>query len=260
MQAMKSFIFICTFFTIAISSFSQQEEIDKGVAFYINRSKETSALIADPVMINKAIKHFQIALNNESTEEDAAIWIMKCYYFKGTFAETETNDRLAVYYKSREIGERMIVRYPKSAAIHFWHLSNLAKWGETSGIMKSAKEGLADILKELSEKVIELDPTYRNGGGYGMLGIIHYKTPYIPFLLSWPDNEKSIENLEKCLEMNSNELMANLYYAQVLNEVGEKERAINVLKKIIASKPSEDNFLEDSRDIADAKVFLAEYE
>ena len=93
-----------------------------------------------------------------------------------------------------------------------------------------------------------------------MLGIIHYKTPYIPFLLSWPDNDDAIKNLEKCLKINSEDLMASLYYAQVLHDEGQEERAITILKKIIASTPREDNSLEDSKDIADAKLFLAEYE
>lgn len=257
---MKNLIFIYTFLVLAVTALSQQEEIVKGTAFYAKRAEGTNSLIAKPGNINSAIKHFNNALSSSSTEEEAATLLMKCYYFKGTFVETEKNIRLSVYNKSKELGEKMVEKYPKSAAIHFWHLTNLAKWGETSGIMKSAREGLADKLKELSEKVIAIDPQYRKGSGYGMLGIIHYKTPYIPFILSWPDNDDSIENLEKCLEINSNDLMANLYYAQVLHEEGEEKRAIIVLKKIISSTPREDNSLEDSKDIADAKVLLAEYE
>ncbi|HIA37800.1 MAG TPA: tetratricopeptide repeat protein [Flavobacteriales bacterium] len=257
---MKEILFICSFISLTITSFSQKEEIFKGIELYNRRAESTKDLIASPETINGAIKHFKNALKSRSTEEEAAVFLMKCYYFKGSFVEIEKNKRLEAYYKSKILGETMILKYPGSAAIYFWHLVNLAKWGETSGIMKSAREGLADKLKSLSEKVIELDPNYRKGGGYGMLGIIHYKTPYIPFILSWPDNDDAIENLEKCLQINSEDLMAGLYYAQVLHDEGEEERAITVLKKIISSTPREDNSLEDSKDIADAKVLLAEYE
>lgn len=257
---MKNILFICLFISLTITSFSQNEEILKGIEHYNRRAESTKNLIAAPEAISTAIIHFNNALESRSTEEEAAVFLMKCYYFKGTFVEIEKNKRIEVYYKSKKLGENMILKFPGSVAIHFWHLANLAKWGETSGIMKSAKEGVADELKALSEKVIELDPNYRKGGGYGMLGIIHYKTPYIPFILSWPDNDDAIENLEKCLKINSEDLMAGLYYAQVLHDEGQEERAITVLKNIISSTPREDNSLEDSKDIADAKLFLAEYE
>ena len=183
---------------------------------------------------------------------------MKCYYFKGTFVETDNAKRLAVYELSRILGEKMTAKYP-TAPILYWYMSNLAKWGEASGIMKAAKEGLADQLKELCEKVIALNPKYRNGAGYRMLGIIHYKTPYIPLLLSWPSNEEAIANLEKCLAMDPNDLMANLYLGQVLYDEGNEDRAIEVLQKTANSKPGAIEFLEDSKDIKGAKELLVKY-
>ena len=61
------------------------------------------------------------------------------------------------------------------------------------------------------------------------------------------------------LKINSGDLMASLYYAQVLYDEGEEERAVEVLEKIVSSKPNEENFLEDSQDIKDAKDLLEKY-
>ena len=56
-------------------------------------------------------------------------------------------------------------------------------------------------MKTHSEKIIELDPDYKDGGGYFMLGVVHLRTPYVPFFLSWPDKdeaERLLKIAEKC--------------------------------------------------------------
>ena len=44
-----------------------------------------------------------------------------------------------------------------------------------------------------SKKIIEIDPYYENGAGYFLLGAVHYKAPYIPFILSWPNNNDALK-------------------------------------------------------------------
>ena len=92
-----------------------------------------------------------------------------------------------------------------------------------------------------------------------MLGIFHFKTPYIPFLITWPSDEESIKYLEKSLEFNPDYLMGNLYLAQVLYDEGEEERAIEILEKLSKRNPSKEYFLEDKKDIAEAKELLEKF-
>ncbi|MFH1321141.1 MAG: tetratricopeptide repeat protein [Bacteroidota bacterium] len=249
------FLLILTF----TASFAQDNSaLENGKMWYEKRAEEASGVIAKSETIDKAIGFFEKALDSEDTEE-AAVYLMKCYYFKGTFVETEKDKRKEVYEMSRTLGEKMTTKYPKSPAIKYWHLANTAKWGETIGIMKAAKEGLADILKTMCEELIALDPNFRNGGGYRMLGIINFKTPYIPMILSWPSDEEAIKNLEKSLEITPGNILGNLYLAQVLYDEGETERAIEILEKLAKRKPSQNDFLEDKKDIAEAIELLNKY-
>ena len=250
--------FLLLFF--ALSSFAQQSEMDLGTNHYLKRSEGASEdLVALPENINKAITHFSNALSDSTTEAEAVHQLLKCYYFKGNCVETEKDKKLVVYNESVKLGEDMVAKYPNSVHIRYWLLVNKAKWGETSGIMKAARSGLADKLKTLCEEVIEMDPNYLDGAAYMMLGIVHYKTPYIPFILSWPDDDDAIEYLEKAVELQPGHLMSNLYLGQVLYDEGFKDRGLEILEAVSASKPGEEYPLEDEKDIRFSRVMLAKY-
>ena len=107
------------------------------------------------------------------------------------------DEKKQIFSNGKEIGERLIEMFPNSAAVRYWYLVNLGSWAEVYGTMAAAKEGVAGLMRDHSKKIIEIDPDYSNGGGYFMLGAVHFKSPYIPFILSWPSNDLAIKNLEK---------------------------------------------------------------
>ena len=256
---MKVLITLISVLTISLTALAQQDVLDKGIAAYKKRAEGAVGLVAKPDNINKAIGHFNTAAAEKETELEASIFLMKCYYYKGTFVEVDKEKRLAVYNSSKALGEKMMATYPKSAPVVYWHAANMGKWGETSGIMKAAKEGLADLMKEWCEKVISLDANYKNGGGYRMLGIVHFKTPYIPFVLSWPDNDDALMHLKKSLTYNDKDFIGNVYYAQALKSDGEKDDAIAILEKIVLLKPNKTQLLEDKKELKEAKALLEKY-
>ena len=256
---MKSILTLITVVALSLPALAQKAEMDNGTAAYNKRAEGASGLIAKAANIDKAIGHFTKASANSATALEGSIMLMKCYYYKGTFVETEKENRLKVYNASKALGEKTMAAYPKSAAAVYWHAANMGKWGETSGIMKAAKEGLADLMKEWCEKVIELDANYKNGGGERMLGIVHFKTPYIPFILSWPDNDEALVYLEKALAKSPNDFIANVYYAQALKSDGEKEKAIAILENMLTWKPNSKQLLEDKKELKEAKALLEKY-
>ena len=245
--------------SLTLGALAQENPITKGLTYYKKRAEGATGLHVKPDNINQAIAYFKIALEQSETEERAVALLIRSYDFKGTFVETDKKKKKEVYNLGKELGLQMMEKYPKSATIHYWHVSNLAKLGETEGIMKGAREGLADRLKELAETVISLNPEYRNGAGYRTLGIVHFRAPYIPFILPWPDNDDAIDNLQKCLALNPDDLLANLYLGQVYYDEGDEDKAIEIMEKVAMTEPSKANFLEDSKDIKEAKELLVKY-
>ena len=244
--------------TFIISNIFSESFFDQGVLEYNNRS----ATLFDYGQleggnIDSAIKLFEQALNNqENNIEQSVIYLLKSYYFKGEYVTEDSDLKKIIFDKGKKIAEDYISIYPKSAPIRYWYLVNLGSWAESYGTLKAAREGVADIMKEQSEKIIQLDPEYKNGGGYFMLGAVHLKSPYIPFLLPWPNKEAAVKNLQLAVNTKEATLVQKTYLAHALYKIGSKEKAIEILNEVISSELSRDEFIEDLNDIKKAKELL----
>ena len=126
-------------------------------------------------------------------------------------------------------------------------------------IISAAREGVADLMKKHSKIIISLDPEYENGGGYFMLGAVHFKSPYIPFFLSWPDNNKAITYLTKALTIGEETPNQKVYLAQALYKDGQKNRAIDILREVANMQPSKEEIVRDWEQIELAEQLLSEY-
>ncbi|SVE59109.1 uncharacterized protein METZ01_LOCUS511963, partial [marine metagenome] len=93
-------------------------------------------------------------------------------------------------------------------------------------------------------------------GGYFMLGAVHYKSPYIPFLLSWPDNDEAIKYLQLSHDTGKATLNQKNYLAQAINKDGQYEKAISLLREVINTTPDPTNLVEDLDDIEEARQLL----
>ena len=56
-----------------------------------------------------------------------------------------------------------------------------------------------------------------------MLGAIHLKSPYIPFILSWPSNKKAIKYLKLALNQGEKTPSQVVYLARALYKDGKKD-------------------------------------
>ncbi|MAK40960.1 MAG: hypothetical protein CL993_04455, partial [Euryarchaeota archaeon] len=167
----------------------------RGVRSYDARATGARGLNVQAGPINAAIKEFKRAYKNPNEELEAGVYLMRCYYYKGKFVAKNDEQKKIIFSEGKSIGEILVNKYPNSAGARYWYLVNLGSWAELYGTLAAAKEGVANIMRDHAEEIISLEPDYGNGGGYFMLGAVHFKSPYIPFLLSWPSNDKAIEYL-----------------------------------------------------------------
>ena len=85
---------------------------------------------------------------------------------------------------------------------------------------------------------------------------MHFKSPYIPFILSWPNNNDALKYLELAQATGEAEIAQIVYYAQALNKDKNKVEAIKLLEAVIKKIPSADNFASDWEWIKKAKIIL----
>ena len=80
----------------------------------------------------------------------------------------------------------------------------------------AAKEGVADLMRKHSKAIIDIDNRYSNRGGYFMLGILHLKSPHIPFFLTWPSNKKALSFLKLSYDIDEKTFAQRVYYSRDL--------------------------------------------
>ena len=238
---------------------SAKADMPKGIDRYQNRHAGSVGISASEETIDQAIKYFSHAIQKPEFEQDAALYLLKSYYYKAEFATPKKESKKKIFNIGKALGEKYIEKYPNSAAMRYWYLVNLGSWAEIYGILSAAREGVADIMKTHSEKIIELDPGYQDGGGFFMLGAVHYKSPYIPFLLSWPDNDEAIKYLQMSLDTGKPTLNQKIYLAQALKKNRQQDDAEILLQEVINSKPDSTYLVEELDDIEEARQLLKDF-
>ena len=248
--------FLLIVFCLSMMIASAKAGINEGIEFYQKRQEGSNGTLASIENINKAIEQFSSALLTPKSEKEAALYLLKSYYYKAEFAIQEKDEKKKVFNEGKALGEKYIEKYPESPEFRYWYLVNLGSWAQVYGILTAAREGVSDLMRTHSEKIIELDPKYRNGGGYFMLGAVHYKSPYIPFLLSWPDNDEAIKFLQLAVDTGMAEMNQKNYLAQAVSKDGQHEKAKNLLTEVINTEPDPANLVEDLDDIEEARQLL----
>ena len=248
--------FLLIVFCLSMMIASAKAGINEGIEFYQKRQEGSNGTLASINNINKAIEQFSSALLTPKSEKNAALYLLKSYYYKAEFAIQEKDEKKKVFNEGKSLGEKYIEKYPESVEFRYWYLVNLGSWAQVYGILTAAREGVSDLMRTHSEKIIELDPKYRNGGGYFMLGAVHYKSPYIPFLLSWPDNDEAIKFLQLAVDTGMAEMNQKYYLAQAVSKDGQHEKAKKLLAEVINTEPDPANLVEDLDDIEEARQLL----
>ena len=251
---MKKFLFISFLFTILFGN-----NLSKGLDLYRSRAEGSVGLKAKAEPINSAIEEFEKGMLSSVNALESGVYLLRSYYYKGQFVLKDNDEKKEIFNKGKILGESLIKKYPRSAAIRYWYLVNLGRWSQVYGTFAAAKEGVADLMRTHSQKIIDLDPEYMNGGGYFMLGAIHLKSPYIPFILSWPSNKEAIKYLKLALNQGEKTPSQIVYIARALYKDGKKDKAIQHLKNLISRPISELNKVEDLQYKIEAESLLADW-
>ena len=246
-------------FTLILLSYTvAQSNMEKGLEWYEKRAEEAKGFEAKSIPIDRSIEFFQKSLQ-EDEGENAALMLMKALYFKGEYTTNDIEKKKKIFDRGKKLGEEKVIQFPESASFRYWYLVNLGSWSKAYGVLRAAREGVADLMKEHSEAIINIDSEYESGGGYFMLGAIHFQSPYIPFFLSWPDNDEAIIWLQKAVETGNRRPVQLIYLAKALYKNAMKKEAIELLEEVSNLKPLDEYIVEYREKISEAKVLLEEY-
>ena len=249
---MKHIFFLLLFL---VGQLFSQSDLEKANLAYGSRALGSKKNKANESQIKLAIKYYTAAISDEGAL-DASTGILKSYYYYGKYVLQNNDAKKKIFNKAVSLGEKFIIEYPESPGIRYWYLVNLGSWAEVYGVIAAARSGFADTMKVHSEKIIELDSYFNDGGGYFMLGVVHLRAPYVPFFLSWPDKDKAEELLKSASLIGKFTLPQKFNYAKALYKNNKKEEAFDLLKDVINSTPSGKGRVEMWDQIIEAKEFI----
>lgn len=219
-------------------------------------------LLADVANIDQAIALYkQVIESATGAEKEEATWkLMRAYYFKGKYTTSDSETKKKIYDLGKELGKVGLEEFPESVGINLFSAIVWGVWGEEYGILKAAKEGVAGKIKELCEKAIAIDPNFDEAGGYRVLGRVYFKAPKIPLILGWPSKKKAVEILEQGFKIAPENLNTKQFLAEALYSQGQKDKAIQLIKEILAVQETVEGIAEDAVIKQEAKTLLAEWE
>jgi hypothetical protein len=271
----------------AISLPSQNPLITEGDVHYSRRQDGRVGNLANPREIALAVASYDRAA--EAPDSAEARWkLARALYFQAAYTGQDADSQSAIYEKARRVGDdaiHILERRAKnrgaapfegrppseiSAAVlsdrdalptFFWTAVAWGQWALTSGKLKAARTGAAEKIRDDAMIVIALDPEFEDGGGYRILGRLHYQAPKVPFLTSWVSRDKALENLRHAVGVNDRNFVNRHFLAEALADGGPAERAeaVRIEEKLVADAPSPGHLVEDLSLQEEAKKDLANW-
>lgn len=180
----------------------------------------------------------------ELVEEDPnCAWafglLSEIYYWFGEAADP--GDKLFCFGEGVKFGEQGVEIDENSLESSFWLAANYGSFGQEKGIMKSL--ALVTPIRDLCERVIEMDEVYFYGGPWRILGRLYNKAPGFPFSIG--DNEKAEECLLKAVELGPKFYLNHLFLAELYISKRDKESAREQLEWIIEAPLNKNHERED---------------
>ncbi len=185
--------------------------------------------------------HELVEVIEKDAECDWAYGLLaEIYYWMVEYADAE--DKLFYYDKGVEYGEEGVEVNKHSLEANFWLAVNYGSYGQEKGIMKSLS--LIPPIKDLAEKVVELDESYFYGGAWRVLGRLYHKAPGFP--LSIGNSKKAKECFEKALEFGPKFYLNHLFIAEFYISERKKDKARKHLEWILEADLNEKHEIEDA--------------
>jgi len=212
---MLKYIFI--YLVVILSFMNGDVLIDQAVELYENRHLDAENLIKSADILKNIV-------DKEPDNLQAHYELAKVYYLLGDEAETK-DKRIELYKKGLKYAKKAIALNDNSTWAHFWYMVNLGRVGQTKCVLNSL--GLVPEIKKEIARVLEIDP--RHTGALDARAALYYELPW----LFGGNTNKSIESLNKAIEIDSNYTILYVDMGKVYIKKKDYEKARCYLNKVL---------------------------
>lgn len=218
-----SWVVILLFCMVVKETAVAQDVIAKGDAFWAKRDTIENT--------KSAIVLWETAVQSRST--DIKLWtkIAVGYYWLGELTpENDKKARQEVLAKGLSAIGRALALDPENVSANYWAMVIQGRLTEAKGILSGFDFGSA-IQRTLL--IAHKDHSFHHGGVYRFWGrVIYYIPPKVGWFFKF-DMEDSVKNYQKCIQFSPNFLESYLYLAETYLKMGNKQKAVETLTKMI---------------------------
>lgn len=213
----------------------------------IKQADEAYAKRENLEQARQAINLLKRARLAESKNYEAAWKLAQASYFIGKFSPDEKESEKS-YKQGVETARATIKLAPDKPDGYFWTGANLG--GQAQKSMLAGATSIGEV-REMMNKVIEIQPDYQIGSAYVALAQVELATR-----LTGGKAEKALEYLEKAMAVNSENSYTRLYLAEANLALGRPAEAKKHLDFILKTKPDPTLAAEYNDALAQAKKLL----
>lgn len=126
----------------------------------------------DPSRLDRLRDGLEQAVKTDAHVQNLVALARVCFIWGDIRAKTR-DGKLEAYERGRQVAQRAVEIGPKDAAAHFWYASNVARWGQTKGVIRSLF--LLPTVQEEIRIILDLDPNFT--AVYALAGNVFHEVP-----------------------------------------------------------------------------------
>ena len=180
---------------------------------------------------------YKSAMADPAVAEQATAGYVKSLFFTIRFVNIDKSRRMKTLDAMKVDSEEAYRKYPKNKEIAHVYASIISMWGNERGALTSVKEGVASTVRDVATAAED----------WQVLGRAHFVLPYIPLILSWPDQKQADKYLTMALKQDPKDLYNYFFLAELRFDQKRYADALDLIERGLARGVRTSFFLEDKR-------------
>ena len=238
MRITHNIVFAISFsLLLAISFAGANEDLHVADSCYAARALRANGDKADAKNAKIMKEAYRKAMGDSSVLEAATEGYVKTLYFCFRFVQFDEKKRLLHLDTLMQASASAYEKFPKNKEIAHIYASTLSMWGSERNVLSSLKEGIAGKVRDVATAAED----------WQILGRAHFVLPYVPLLLSWPDEKLADKYLTMALEKNRKDIYNYYFLADLRYDQDRYDDAMDLIVQGLDEGVRPGYILEDKR-------------
>lgn len=204
--------------------------------------------------INSAIDAYKIALESGSIKPVILVKYIDACDFKNRYLIKIQIQKITAYEALIKRFEPLGKNFSGKKEYNYVMAILWGRRGEiTQNITDNSNKNVAEKIKFYGEALYKIDKSYKGYFACKLLGRVHFLSPNIPFVMGWPDKNKSKAYLEEVVKADPKNTEAKFFLADTLWALGDTKTARTMFREVINSVPRKNSRYYDLMSIKECK-------